>query len=63
MSETPEILDYVKVTIPDETVQPASSETAAIPTRTLKPQATEPGMKCETKDLYKSKDSSVWTHK
>jgi hypothetical protein len=63
MSITPEILDYVKVTIPDEAVQTDSSASVPATTRTLKPKFTEPGMKCETKDFYKTKDSSAWTHK
>ena len=60
MSTTPEILDYVKVTKPDEAV---TGTTSTATTRALKPKATEPGMKCETKDFYKTKDSSAWTHK
>jgi hypothetical protein len=67
MSTTPEILDYVKVTKPDEAGQPVSAAsgtgTGTGTTRALKPKATEPGMKCETKDFYKTKDSSAWTHK
>jgi hypothetical protein len=63
MSTTPEILDYVKVTIPKEDVPTATTTTGATTTRALKPKATEPGMKCETKDFYKNKDASAWTHK
>ncbi|KAG9239197.1 putative ATP-dependent zinc metalloprotease FtsH [Amylocarpus encephaloides] len=71
MTTTPEILDYVKVTNPDEAVAEATpaeaivpAETTAPPTkRELKPKHTEPGMKCETKDFYKTKNYSAWTHK
>ncbi|EHK97647.1 P-loop containing nucleoside triphosphate hydrolase [Glarea lozoyensis ATCC 20868] len=63
MSTTPEILDYVKVTIPTEDVPAATTTTGVTTTRALKPKATEPGMKCETKDFYKNKDASAWTHK
>ena len=63
MSTTPEILDYVKVTMPKDVVPPVSAASGATTTRNLKPKATEPGMKCETKDFYKTKDSSAWTHK
>lgn len=74
MTTTPvEIQDYVKVLKPDETTEtktevpepePPLPPTVVVATsRSLKPKMVEPGMKCETKDFYKTKDSSAWTHK
>ncbi|CAG8970662.1 hypothetical protein HYALB_00003416 [Hymenoscyphus albidus] len=74
MSTTPvEIQDYVKVTKLDETTEtnndiskpePPLPLTVIVTTaRSLKPKSVEPGMKCETKDFYKTKDHSAWTHK